>query len=295
MRCLALLAVLLSVPLVLAACEEDVTAVLGTDRVYSMYGVFSPSLDTQAVLVFPIDPTLQQRPAGALDAQVTSTDLVSGETRTWRDSLVANVNGGREHVFWSGFRAAYGHTYRLRVERSDGAAAEVEVQVPVRAAIALDEPTVSVGRVSQFVRVTAAVPRLLNVQVAYRVRTRPDGGAEAITVYRVDYTDQARPGGDGWIVPVNLSRDYEDLEQLASGWADWQPGFGLTLLDMEITLIAADAAWNPPGGVFDPDVLVQPGLFSNVAGGFGFVGAGYELRRLWMPPAAFVEAAGFRL
>lgn len=295
MRRLAALAALLLVPFVLTACEEDVTAVLGTDRVYSVYGVFSPTLDTQAVLVFPIEPTLGERAAGALDAVVTSTDLVTGETRTWRDSLVANVNGGAEHVFWSRFRAVYGHRYRLRVERSDGEAAEVEVEVPVRAGIEIEEPTVSVGRVSQGVRVTAPVPRLLDVVVSYRIRTRPDGGPESVTSYRVDYTAQARPGGDGWIVPVNLSRDYDDLAQIASGWADWQPGFGLTLLDMEVTLIAADAAWDPPGGTFDPDLLVQPGLFSNVTGGFGFVGAGYRLRRLWVPPAEYAERAGFRI
>ena len=46
---------------------------------------------------------------------------------------------------------------------------------------------------------------------------------------------------------------------------------------------AANAEWDPPGGVFDADVLVQPGTLSNVENGFGFVGAGYRLSSTWIP------------
>ena len=42
-------------------------------------------------------------------------------------------------------------------------------------------------------------------------------------------------------------------------------------LGLRITLL--DEAFVPPGGVFDPDVLSQPGTLSNVENGFGFVGS----------------------
>ena len=50
-----------------------------------------------------------------------------------------------------------------------------------------------------------------------------------------------------------------------------------------VKLIVANREWRPPGGVFDPDILVEPGTMSNVDGGFGFVGAGFRLRESWMP------------
>ena len=101
--------------LFLSGCETDVTAVLGTDRVFTVYGVLTPQADTQKVLVFPIEGTLRPAQAEPLDARVTSTDLQSGAMQVWRDSLKREANGQYTHIFWSPFRAEYGHTYRLEV------------------------------------------------------------------------------------------------------------------------------------------------------------------------------------
>ena len=53
----------------------------------------------------------------------------------------------------------------------------------------------------------------------------------------------------------------------------------------EITLIAEVASedWRPPNGVFDPELLVEPGTLSNVTNGFGFIGSAYEVRVTWEP------------
>ncbi len=63
---------------------------------------------------------------------------------------------------------------------------------------------------------------------------------------------------------------------------------------MEFTALAADSAWAPPGGVFDPDVLVVPGALSNVENGYGFIGAGEGIRVQWIPSVNARLVAGYR-
>lgn len=58
-------------------------------------------------------------------------------------------------------------------------------------------------------------------------------------------------------------------------------------------IFAASASWNPPGGVFDYELLAQPGTMSNVNNGFGFVGAGVEASITWVPDKATQELLGY--
>jgi hypothetical protein len=67
----------------------------------------------------------------------------------------------------------------------------------------------------------------------------------------------------------------------------------LDLRQMVLNVLIGDAAWDPPGGVFDPDILSFPSAMSNVENGFGFVGSGYRLSQSLFPPRATVEYACF--
>lgn len=65
------------------------------------------------------------------------------------------------------------------------------------------------------------------------------------------------------------------------------------LLALNLHLIVGDAPWDPPGGIFDPNVLIQEGVMTNVENGFGIVTAGYRLVEDVLPPKDVVEAACF--
>ena len=60
-----------------------------------------------------------------------------------------------------------------------------------------------------------------------------------------------------------------------------------------IRSVVASEDWVPPDGMFNPDFLVEPGTFTNVTDGFGFVGSGYETTTLWVPPDGVLRAGGF--
>ena len=126
--------------LALPACEEDVAQVR-TEKPFTVFGLLSPALPRQEVYVFPIEERLRPLPPEKLDARVTTTDLATGETVVWEDSVQAatGTGGGAEYVFRAPIDVAYGRTYRLEVARQDGATARVDVTVPEEAALVVGD------------------------------------------------------------------------------------------------------------------------------------------------------------
>ena len=277
----------------LGGCDADVTAVLGTDRVFSLYGVITPQADTQKVLVYPIEGFLRPAQAEPLDAHFTSTDMQSGETRVWRDSLKLEANDQYTHIFWSPFRAEYGHTYRLEVERSDGATSRVDAAVPPFSELVEQETPEGLPVITPIL-VNGDVPRLLKVEVIYIFRFR-DPAAPAAQTRRLSlsYDDRIERVAGGWLIPVDLTRDFLTIRSQLLLEGTFDRGFGIRLTQITLRLIAASEEWNPPDGVFESEVLVQPGTLSNVEDGFGFVGAGYRLEHMWLPLPEVLEGAGF--
>lgn len=103
-RCIVIV-LLFAVIAIIVGCEENLAPPEHFDELFTMYGVLSPDLDTQSVRVYPMEdiPTLGS--PEPLDVDLTSTDLTTGQRRTWRDTVLAEPDGAHEYVFWSPFRA----------------------------------------------------------------------------------------------------------------------------------------------------------------------------------------------
>lgn len=289
-----LLAVLVGAAVLTAGCETAVDATLETDRAFSLYGVLQPEGDTQWVRVYPIEAQLTPTPNAPLDATVTSTLLETGAQHAWRDSVIQEPSGDRAHVFWRPFQAAYGGTYQIEATGPRGRTA-VRVDVPARAELVQQPTEVRSSGVFVPVLVNSAVPRLLEVEVEYFFQydsTAVDGRAPTLRATR-SYADAPRRTDAGWIIPINLVRDFLILREQLDNADLWNPRFGLVMNNMTLRMAVVNAAWDPPDGTFDPDVLVQPGTMSNVENGFGFVGAGYRLEDTWIPDSETLTTAGW--
>ncbi len=255
--------------------------------------------DTQRVRVFSIEDRLGLDRAGPIDATVVSMDLETGERRTWQDKLVAFDDSSTGHVFWSPFRAVFEHRYRLEVRRSDGAEARVAVTMP--AAVTVPPLSALVVRERVPVEIRGKVRNFVSIAVTYDVLTTPPSqpwppGTVPPPALRFPVTipydgEQERIDG-GWVIPVDIREDFKTVQET----------FIRNCLTPEVTLrrilldlLVADEAWRPPGGSFDPDVLVEPGAFSNVENGFGFFGAGYTVSIRWIPTTGVRESAGFTI
>ncbi|MDE2955650.1 MAG: hypothetical protein OXU68_01375 [Bacteroidota bacterium] len=276
MRALWVLAVLC-----LGACESGVVAVIGTERAYTVYGYLSPRADTQAVRVFAIDGTIDEIRPDPLDARVESVSLDTGQRHAWRDSVIQFAENNFGHVFWTRFTPAYGEQLRLSLTRPDGLAATVDIAMPPLAEPLLEAPTVSPGYVELPVLWHLA-PRLNNVRVRYYTNKGR---------FDFDYGNVQRASPDGPIAAVLPHQDARTIfsEVFRTGGDTRE----VRLRRIEQFVLVSSANWAPPGNVFDPDLLIEPGHFSNVTNGFGFVGAGYEASFLYEVPDSIALAAGF--
>ena len=263
----------LAAVLVLGACEESVDPILDSDRQFTLWGTLDMNADTQFVRVIPIRPGLTAADA-PLEATVTSTDLETGEVVVWRDSVVTFPGGRVGHIFYAPLRVQPLHRYQIDVTAPGRELTTRAVTtVPAR-----PEPEVAPESVQ---RITT--PQGARIEARQAVVWRGVGREP----YRIEqwyrfldnevftFRDVRLPfaplvsepaAGDAWLVNLNLLSHRLVMDSLIS-----LNNKSLAGLAMQITVL--DEAFVPPGGVFDPDVLVQPGTLSNVENGFGFVGA----------------------
>ncbi len=263
-----------------SGCETAVDPVIETDLPFTMYGYFNPTSDTQAVRIFPIDGVLERTADQPLGAVVTSANLTTGDERVWSDSIITFPPRGEiGHVFWSNFRVAYEDRVQLTVERPDGAQSVVTVDVPPEVISEILPGDETLFELPIEVRWYNA-PNLIDIVVTYKT---------SVGSFSINYGVTQREISDGRAVLINFREDTRDILLLALAQGIRQ----VALTSLELSLIVTNREWVPPDGNFDPNFLVEPGTFSNVANGFGFVGAGYRQSIEWTPAKSFLEAAGF--
>jgi hypothetical protein len=284
---IALFAAFVLAAAVLGGCEESVDPILGTERAFSVYGFLDPRADTQAVRVFPIEGRLERTRPDPLDAVVTAEALDTGVQTVWTDTLVRYQSplypDAYGHVFFARMAVAHEQAYRLTVSRSDGVTAAATVTVPPVA-----EPTVRPSVTEGFeIRIPvfwARAPRLNQIEVAYQLTV--NGRATEVAIPYA--AARQRPEGDGVVMDVQFRDDALTIRRTVNSGL----GGRIALLGIEQRVLVSNAEWAPPGGVYDPDVLVQPGVFSNVEDGFGFFGAGYPDTTSWVPDSTLIRQVG---
>jgi hypothetical protein len=264
-----------------AGCDStSVDPFISTDRYFSIYGSLDMQLTTQFLRVEAIDTQFGADDPTVIDAVVRSIDLNSSETEIWRDSLITFSDDTHGHVFMSRLRVRAGHKYRIEVERSDGAVTWAETTVPAepRAEVGAanvtspPESPLPTGAQSVFWRGLTKEPH--RVDVYYRYKSVP---ANPFLDIRVPYpTASTREDtSEGWEITVSYTRDRRMLSEEIGN-----VGLRLAGVAMQVIVLADD--WVPPGGVWDPEVLSQPGALSNVHQGFGFVGSAGRFSVEWV-------------
>ncbi len=284
----------------LLGCLVDPTAAPPVEVPFTLFGVVNPTADTQAVIVYPVEPGLLE-PLGPepLDAAVHSTDLSTGEERLWRDSVVSDGPGNYSHIFWSDFRAEFGRAYRLEAVRSDGARSTVVVDVPELVRVEDHDD----GSRSMVVSFRGGGFRLVKVELTYRLGLAASGDAGCENVepffgYTFSYAGAEARREDGWDLPVDLAEYVRFMEALVMQdvgndllFADRDTRLALIALELRHTI--GDETWDPPRGFLDRRILSHPGTLTNVENGLGFVGGGYRDSTRLFPSTDAVEEAGF--
>ncbi len=257
--------------LALAACEETVDPILDSSRDFTLWGTLDMARDTQFVRVIPIRETLANDVPDRLPVTFTSEHVDDGTVIPWRDSLLTFPDGSRGHVFFAPLRIRSGHTYRLALQ-PDGSdlVTSAVTTVPATPRPRVQPPLISggiggaIGQGTQQVLWDGVADQPFRIELWYRFLPAEGGPFQDV---RLPYVPRNEPAGPAqWAVTLDLTRDRRTLDTLVV--VDQTP---LVSLGLELTLL--DDAFVPPGGAFDPEVLVQPGTLSNVENGLGFVGS----------------------
>lgn len=275
--------------MVLSSCDDSVEAVRTDGKAFTLYGYLNPKADTQAVRVFPIDEVLEAENRDQVDGIFTSTNLETGSSVTWRDSLVSFIDDNKGHVYFSPFRVEFDTPYEVNILRSsDGAATKALTKTPplVQDDIEIVRDT---GTDIEANITWNGAPRLQNVKVRYKMLVELLG--ELIdTFFLVDYDAQEITEGSIWQIALQFDDDARQIFRTLNR----PQGSRLTLCEVNIEALVTNKEWFPPDGEYDPDILVQPGVFSNVENGFGFIGAGYQQTTVWRPDSTQIRGAGFQ-
>lgn len=272
--------VLLAAVLLVAGCDVAIDAPPTLGARYTLWGAFDPTADVQAIRVIPITDTVSLGSVAPLGVTVRSVDLATREETAWADTVVTFANGSVGHVYRAALRPAYGSRHAFTVTDGEGRETTALVSVPVLTEPVTLTPATQGG--TAYPVFWPGAPRLNTIRVRYLVE---DGDCGRTPLDRV-FTGEAAAAEFGWTTVLRL-RDEAPGVRAAFG------GVRLSVRQITISAEIASEDWRPPGGVFDPEILVEPGVLSNVTGGFGFVGAAYRAERSWVPTGPELTSSGF--
>jgi hypothetical protein len=277
---------------VLPGCDETFSPFVEQERYFTIFGYLDTASDEQMVRVMPLRTNFAARGDEPLDVEVRTTTVETGDVTVWRDSVVAFDDGSYGHVFIGDLQPIPEWTYVLEVERPDGKTSSARTTVPPATDVQILPPFVGADGAVQSIQWSDIPIQPFRVEVWYRFLTNPSRPFDqARLVYGFEDDKIGDPiGDDGWEVMVTLSADREDALKFAGLPDDAEP----YLVGIGMRLTMTDDAWRPPDGIFDPNVIVQPGTFSNVDKGFGFFGSVNQYTVEWLVPEDALETMGYR-
>ncbi len=279
-RYIATSAFVLAAALGILGCDDTVTAILESNRKISMYATLDMNADTQFVRVVPIRGTINEQ-VDPMQFALRSIDLDNGSEVEWEDSLITFSDGSEGLVFFAPLRVFPGHTYRIEASGGNSElVTSAETTIP-------QIPTVAVGPDSAERFVTPSgffvISRQdvvwnglerepLEIELWYRFLRTPRSGFDDI---RFPFPPDGELLGD----QLSFNLDLAAQRFIVADSIDTRRTAFIGL-GMRITIL--NTAFVPPGGVFDRELLVQPGTFSNVENGFGFIGTVGRFSTEWV-------------
>lgn len=273
-----------------SGCDDSVNVILESDRKITMFATLDMNSDVQYVRVIPIRGTIDEAIVpGAYSLR--SIDLDNGRTVVWEDSLITFDNGSEGLVFYANLRVQPGHSYRIEASGGDSdliTSAVTNVPPIPTPSIGAETASRTIGP-SGFIlegRQTIVWHGLqrepLEISHWYRFLRTPESPYRDVRMRNTPSTFQ---GGD-LTVTLDLAGDRFAIADSVEIARNAFVGIG-----MSITVLNAEFV--PPGGVFDPEILVQPGTFSNVENGFGFIGTVGRFSTEWVLNEENVRTLGY--
>lgn len=116
----------------LASCDNSIDAFQDDKGSYSVYGNLGVNQDTNFVRVYDLSTPLLTDSTRELDAQITLTNMETGQMQVLQDSII-RFDSIYTHNFFTTLDINYDTGYRLTVRGSDGKELSVTTTTPQKA------------------------------------------------------------------------------------------------------------------------------------------------------------------
>lgn len=244
---------LLGFILLFSGCEPSFEPHQENDRYYfSMFGYLDASADTQWVRIMPVRDSILYQP-DEIDATVSLEELETGKIIPLNDSLFHFSNNRYAYNFWTTQSLEPSQTYRLKAERSDGAASHAIITLPAD----FPTPIAYIWEPDDF------SPDRIEIE-----------GVENLVDAQVIYNSQSQHNSISFIRDTVVAPD-GSYQVLIQPWMNIE-SFGASIdmipkEDLNI-FIAASTRDFPDFATVDEIAISFPGGVSNVEKGVGYVG-----------------------
>lgn len=273
--------------LFLTSCSKDfVDPFENEERFFTIYGYIDAQQITHKVRVIPVTrhQAIIRHPAdiqAALDAEVTLTDVSSGEVVEWVYNLEELSDGTFGHIFTTEYVVTPGRRYRLDVTRSDGVRAWALTEVPyIPDSAFYDLGPIAFSADSSEVSRQIAIPGSPNPWT-FEAIYNWSGGAFNRRVF-VPYGRRGTEDGAEWVTTMSISADQEAVqetiqESMRAGRIRDDTPLVLTGAGLRMTML--DENWLLPNNELILDVTILPSKTTNINNGYGFFGSiGYYVQ-----------------
>ena len=279
--------VLIVCVVLLGSCSDTAIDPFENDEKYfTVYGFLDDLENTHVLRVIPVTRRAERIEGvgdaqAKIDAEVFTTDLNSGVRTKWTHNLEKLSDGSFGHIYRASFPVTANKRYKLEIIRSDGIKTTAITRVPFISEADLFEmgPEI-ISEDSSLVYRDIKIPRIPSPWDIQGIYLWGGGGVDDIRINRRIYVPYGRAGhrtdDGGWQIRVNISDDQRYVREnvklsIENNRIDENTAVGVSAMGLQIRLL--DEGWDPPNGIFDPEILSKPGVLSNVENGYGYFGS----------------------
>ncbi len=279
--CILLLAAVLS-----SCSDTTIDPFQNEGNYYTVYGFLDELEDDHVLRVIPVTRRAERimspsDPQANIDAEVFTTDLNSGVRTRWTHSLERLSDDSYGHIYRAHFLVRAQKRYKLEIIRSDGAVTTATTKVPYinRADLFELGPEVF-SEDSSLVYMDIVIPEIPSPWGILAIYGWGGGGELDDRINRRIYVPYGRSGertaDGGWALRLNISEDQQYvradvLKSIENNRITARSEVGISHTGFQIRIL--DEGWDPKNGIFDPELLSQPGVMSNVENGYGYFGS----------------------
>jgi len=268
--------------LFLISCESEFDPFVNTQSELSAFGYLEAKADTQWIRVIPGRKTLA-RPSSYEGHNIRLSMSNGSVVAEFQDTILTASNGYPSLSFYSTQNVDPKSTWNFALTAPGYNDVSGQVIVPDMldpSQMLNDAPYLYDTGDYRQVYYFDKVSQFFFAEFYYTLRRSRTVNEEYRTIYYPLSTEREILVTDrGLFVTIFHSQDRNKILE----YNGVDPLQIYDLYDAGVRVIFADANWVPVGGVFDPEVLIRPGVFSNLSNGLGFIGGITINDNRWLP------------